>query len=1486
MSDSKKDSGLAQLIRDVDECEQVVLERIQLKKGNMMPNTVTGQNSPHSPGQLTPIAIVGMASLFPEASTLQQYWENIIHEVDCMKDVPSSRWDIDSYYDPDPKAKDKTYCKRGGFIPDIDFNPMEFGLPPAILEYTDVSQLLSLVVAKQAMEDAGYGEGQDFNRDKAGVVLGAAFSRQLTEPYGARMQYPIWERVLKNAGISDADTQTIIEKIQLSYQPWEENAFPGMLANVIAGRIANRLDFGGLNCAVDAACASSLAAFKIAISELSEGRADLMLAGGVDTDNSIMPYMCFSKTPALSKRQETRPFDENGDGMMLGEGIGILVLKRLADAERDGDRIYAIVKGIGTSSDGRFKSIYAPRPEGQVKAMERAYEEAGFSPATVGLMEAHGTGTAVGDPSEFAALKSLYGQVTDRKQYIALGSVKSQIGHTKAAAGAASLIKVALALHHKILPPTINITKPNPRLGIDDTAFYLNTKTRPWMRTNVPRRAGVSSFGFGGTNYHVVLEEYRSEQPKATYRIHNPAQTILLTAATPAELLQSMQTLLPQLQAEGSDPVYTNLVAASKNLILPVTSARLGFVAQSKKEAISLLETSLHFLGKNLGTESFSHPQGIHYRQSGLNLTGQVAALFSGQGSQSLDMGKDLAMNFPAMRQGFEQFDTLLRQAGQPTLSDVVFPIPVFDEALHQQQVEALQNTQYAQSAIAAFSTGLYRILNGAGFQPSFAAGHSFGELTALWAGGALTDTDYYALVQARGQAMATPAPHADHAEGAMLAVKGTAAQIAALVEQVGQVEQVAIANFNSDQQVVLAGTKDAMTQIQPMLENQGFSVIPLAVSGAFHTPMVAHAQAPFAQAIAATRFQPSQIPVYSNVTGQPYPSNVPDSQQLLQQHMVSQVQFKQEIEAIYAAGGRCFVEFGSRNVLTNLVKEILGDRPHTAIALNGNRHKDSDRQLREAAVQLCVLGLPLQHLDPYQVEAAVPDLSKAKLNYKITAVNQVSEKTQKALDDSLNDGFKVTLPSAIAVQEKAESHAIAGTIVKADPKLIAVTVAATQPQKETILSAPAQAGSASNGKSHSGDSHSGNSHPSNSGHSTNGKGSQPSLNGHSVPESQNGKTVAADPVPTVLESKPVIESKPITPSTSSMSYQPLLESIEHHLAQFNSHQGNVLQVHEQYLKQHMAYAQTVLTLTEQKQSLLLSGATSVDPQVQATVTDSLERSMTQFHENHGETLRVHDQLLKQQGDYAQGYFQLLQQHYGAVLNGAVLNGAVLPSEIPVAPVKAAIAAPQAKQAVVVSPAPKPQELAPVVSLTPPQPQPQPKAEVKPEPKVESKLEPKVELKIEPKPEVKPEIKLEVKPEVKPEPKPEPKLELKIEVKPEPKTEPKTEVKPEPVAQGNSPNVAELQEKLLAIVSDKTGYPSEMLELDMDMEADLGIDSIKRIEILGALQQALPDMPKGNPEDIGELRTLGQIIEQMQTLLNGAETTEKKTLDLALNGLR
>ena len=912
-----------------------------------------------------PIAVIGMASIFPNAKDLSAYWNVITNELDCITDVPSSRWNIDDYYDPDPNKPDKTYCKRGGFIPDIDFNPMDFGLPPNILEVTDVSQLLSLIVAQDALKDAGYLDADDSYLEKTGVILGVVgMSSKLFSPLMSRLQYPVWEKVLKNQGISDEDTQTIIEKMKLAYVGWNENAFPGTLGNVVAGRIANRFNLGGTNCVVDAACGSSLAAVKMAVSELTDGHADMMITGGVDTDNSVTTFLCFSKTPAFSKGEKVKTFDTESDGMMSGEGLGMLVLKRLEDAERDKDTIYGVIKGVGSSSDGRAKSIYAPSAGGQAKAVRRAYEQAGFTPDTISLIEAHGTGTPAGDPAEIGGLKEVYGKKNGRC-HVAVGSVKSQIGHTKAAAGAASLIKTALALHHKVLPATINVNTPSPKLGLEDSPLYINTETRPWFRLNesTPRRAGVSSFGFGGTNFHIAIEEYKPEHKEA-YRLQAVSQTFLFSAPGQVELIKVCQDSLSGFEGENAEEHFDQLAQAAQSGTIPLEHARVGFIASDVDEAKTMLQQSIKLLESKPDSEQLEHPKGIYYRSKGMDTKGKVVALFPGQGSQYINMGKSLAINFPTIREVFSKANNILQADGGTSLTDKIYPPPAFKPADIETQKGILTRTENSQPAIGGLSLGLYKLMKQAGFKPDFAAGHSFGELSALCAAEVVSEEDFIKLTIARGKAMAaSDDPNFD--AGTMLAVKGDVEKI---LEEVKNDSDVTVANLNSPSQVVLAGPKEAVAKVQDSLDKKGYTVIPLPVSAAFHTKLVGHAQKPFAEYVSKIKFNKPNMRLFSNSTGKEYVKDVAEIQQALSNQILEPVLFKDEIENIYEQGGRIFVEIGPKSVLTALVKDILTDKSHTAIALNANAKKDSDQQLRDAVLQLRIAGLELSNIDPYQL--------------------------------------------------------------------------------------------------------------------------------------------------------------------------------------------------------------------------------------------------------------------------------------------------------------------------------------------------------------------------------------------------------------------------------------------------------------------------------------------------------------------------------------
>lgn len=1284
--------------------------------------TDQGRTQWHCQLQRIPIAIIGMSALFPKARDLQEYWCNIINKEDCITDVPETCWNVADYYDADPKAPDKTYSRRGGFLPKVEFDPLEFGLPPDSLEAIDSAQLLSLVVARDALEDAGYGKSRDFKRETTGVVLGASGLWKMITPLTSRLQYPIWEKVLKSSGVSDRDRENIIEKLRLAYVPWQENSFPGMLTNVVAGRITNRFDLGGTNCTVDAACASSLSAFKMAVGELIERRCDLMITGGVDTDNSVLNYMCFSKTPAFSKKDYLSPFDADSDGMMVGEGIGMMVLKRLDDAERDGDRIYAVVKGVGTSSDGRYKSIYAPRPEGQMLALKRAYEDAGFFPASVGLMEAHGTGTPRGDECEFGALKSVFGEDNPKKEYIALGSVKSQIGHTKAAAGAASLIKTALALHHKILPPTINISQPNPKFEMADSPFYLNTEVKPWIQEGTAlRRAGVSSFGFGGTNYHVVLEEYDQEH-RCAYRLHSVPQAVLLWDQTPEALAEQCQTVLAELKSPTAESTYRNLVIAYKAAEVPPDAARLGMVVNSQDELKTLLEISVKLLANENQPDSWEHPRGLYYRRQGMTLSGRVVALFPGQGSQYLNMGRKLAIDFPPVHQAYKQMDDLFVQEGQPPLSQVVFPRPAFESSLEVAETESLKSTRNAQPAIGAFSFGLYKILQQAGLEPSFTAGHSFGEITALWAAQVLSDEDYLTLIKARGEAMDCPPQSAHPSElGTMLSVQGEVSEIEQIIQNLSH---VSIANYNGPNQVVLSGSRPELAAVQQIFSNRGYEVTPLPVSAAFHSPFIRHASEPFAEALDAIAFHPPTIPVYANTTGELYPAEPEAIRTLLKAHLLKPVHFQQEIENIYAAGGDCFIEIGPRRILTGLVESILGNRPHFAIALNPSRQKDSDLQLRQAVVQLQVAGLPLRNIDFYQLDPPLPkSTAKSRLQIGLDGNNYVSDKTKQAFAEALLDGHQVRL---------------------AEPP---ASPSASQPAAAAIAeAAPA-----------------------------------------SRVENSDAESLSVQTTPISLP-EPIPQSLDICPFDSETMPNSTPQSAPDNLPK-----------------------------------------------------NTLENLLTQFCRHQTEILRVHEQYLRDQTGCSQAFLQIVQQLQGGSLPAAARPASVTPRAEQLEAAPSSITAPEIS--------------APEI--------PAPKASVAEPPMVRT-AEP-----IEP---------IQFSPPSVPTAPPVPVAHLAAP--PVESIAPPIAPSPVPPAPVEPPNSSAVEEStamrdeaistLLTAVSEKTGYPAEMLELDMDLEADLGIDSIKRVEIMGKVQDVLTDLPRLNTEALGELRTLQQIADYL------VEQLEKK----------
>ncbi|WP_447017625.1 SDR family NAD(P)-dependent oxidoreductase [Shewanella algae] len=1349
----------------------------------------------------TPIAIVGMASLFAGSRYLNQFWDLICDKIDAITQVPADRWQVADYFDPDKKAADKSYCKRGGFIPEVDFNPMEFGLPPNILELTDTSQLLSLVVAKEVLEDAGIHEGSDYDRDRIGITLGIGGGQKISQSLNARLQYPVLKKVFRESGVSEQDSEMLIRKFQDQYIHWEENSFPGSLGNVIAGRIANRFDLGGMNCVVDAACAGSLAAMRMALTELTEGRSDMMLTGGVCTDNSAYMYMSFSKTPAFTSDEQIKPFDADSRGMMIGEGIGMVALKRLDDAERDGDRIYAVIKGVGASSDGKFKSIYAPRPEGQAKALRRAYDDAGFPPHTLGLMEAHGTGTAAGDVAEFSGLNVVMSQDNPELQHIALGSIKSQVGHTKSTAGTAGVIKAALALHHKVLPPTINVKQPNPKMAVEQSPFYLNTQTRPWMpRTDgTPRRAAVSSFGFGGTNFHLVLEEHSPELPKQPARLRRTPLPLLFCAPDKPALVQEISALLKTLESDAHGDLETLCAPYRLGSQTQVQGPRLGLLACDTIELQKKLQQALSKLQSTAEKQPqtrWQH-QGVEYRSAPLT-EAKTAALFAGQGSQYLQMGSGLTQLYPELRAEFAAADRefsrqgIADKYGMGPLSARVFPIAKFSPQANKEDELALANTRFAQSAIGALGMGQFTLLCQAGFQADMLAGHSFGELSALRAAGALSHESYYALAFARGDAMASVPEDKD--PGAMSAVILPSATERNTLEQLLQTEpEVQIANINSPVQLVIAGASEAVARLNLKLNEAGLRAIALPVSGAFHTPLVAHAQQPFAEAIAHQGLSDAKTPLYVNATGDKLAQDAESLRANLEQHMLKQVRFSEQIESMYRDGARIFVEFGPKNTLARLAQATLGDRAAECLFLSLDNPSciDSlaaDTELKQALLSLALAGLPLTDPDAYRAVQTQAKHKASPMTIKLGASNYISPATAQKMAASLKEG-------RVSQQTKI--------VEKVVEKIVEIPVAAASqnPSQPSQATAP----QAANGL------------PANSGSGLQQFFSAQQQLAELHQQFLNIPLQYGNSVQQLL-------AEQVKLATAGKA---IPDSLNQTLAMFHQHQAETLKIHNDFIQSQNLGAQqllqqlqdgAVLPNIEQTQAVAVS--VPVPVQAAAPLTHAAAPVKASTPQQPSQVLQSRPQApapvpavavttAKPSTGVEELMLQVVAEKTGYPTEMLEL-GMDMEADLGIDSIK--------RVEILGSVQDELPELPPLDAAT--------LSECRTLGQIVDYLQQSAG------------VNASVQPPLV-----------------------QSNAAQSNTAHANQNDVTAL---MLQVVADKTGYPTEMLELGMDMEADLGIDSIKRVEILGTVQDELPELPPLDAATLSECRTLGQIVDYLQ----------------------
>ncbi|NIR27869.1 MAG: SDR family NAD(P)-dependent oxidoreductase [Gammaproteobacteria bacterium] len=906
-------------------------------------------------GQPSDIAIIGLSLLLPGARDLDRFWANIVARTPAITEIPAEYWDWRLYYDPERRAPDKIYSKWGGFFGDVPFDPLEFGIPPVSMEHISVSQLLALRQTKLALEDAGYAERQ-FDRENTAVVIASADNGgYLGQQFVTRATLPLKE------GATD-------ERVLRRLAEWSEESFAGVLTNVTAGRVANRFDLGGPNYTVDAACAAALSALGLGVRELDAGSSNLAIVGGIDVGQSPFAYLGFSKTQALSPSGRARVFDKSADGIVISEGIAMMVLKRLADAERDGDRVYAVIKAVAGSSDGRGLSMTAPKPEGQLRSLRRAYAKAGFPATTIQLYEAHGTGTVVGDDAEVQTVLAMLNGDGARPAGCAVGSIKSLVGHTKTAAGLVGLAKAALALHHRTLPPHWGVEDPLDPLRQAGVPTYLLEHAKPWLAAVEPRRAGVSGFGFGGTNAHAVLEEYRGDlRPTDPGGHQRPCELVVFAGATREALVARLREVHEALSA-GSGPrlrdlAYSAAVAARSG---GQGAPRIAAVVADAAELRETLASALAHLG---GSAEGGLPHNLLIADEIGPRPGAVAFLFPGQGSHAINMGREQALYFEEFREALEAADAVLADALPKRLSDYVYPPQAFGPEQAARQFDELTDTHVAQPAIGALSAAYVGLLESLGLVPDMVGGHSYGEYTAMLAAGVLGREDFLELSKARGRLMASCG--GDH--GTMAAIFAPRATVeAALASE----PDVVLANHNAPHQAVISGRRQSVERAAKRLAAEGARVVPLAVSNGFHSPLMRPAKDPLAEIIAGLDLRPPRCPVFANATGERHADDAEALRAALSEHLLAPVEFVREIESMYREGARIFIEVGPGTRLVSLVGRILEDRPHVAVPTEGGGGGLRDFLLALARLYAQGLDLRLERLFERR-DAIAKDLTK-----------------------------------------------------------------------------------------------------------------------------------------------------------------------------------------------------------------------------------------------------------------------------------------------------------------------------------------------------------------------------------------------------------------------------------------------------------------------------------------------------------------------------